>query len=93
MAPKNTSARTYLTPAEIARAMGVNQGKVVAWIRAGELRGINIAANTDTRPKFRVKPEDLAAFEDRRAAASVAPATPTITRVRRTPLGDVPRRY
>ncbi len=93
MAPKASEHRNHITPAEYARSLGVNPSKVIGWIKAGDLRAINVAATTGTRPKFRIKPEDLAAFEDRRAAASVAPAAPTITRVRRTPLGDVPRRY
>jgi len=93
MAPQANPTRRYLTPPEIARSYGTNACKIIGWIRRGELRAINVAETTDTRPKFRVKIEDLEAFEARRAAVAVTAPTPTINRIRRPKLGDIPRRY
>lgn len=35
---------TYLSPPEVADRLGINAGKVLAWIRSGELRATNVAA-------------------------------------------------
>lgn len=65
------TARTFLTPPQVAERYGIDPSKVVAWIRKGELRGINIAANASGRPRFVVSEVDLIAFENRRAATPV----------------------
>ncbi len=36
-------ARTKLTPPEVAKAWGISPEKVLAWIRSGELRAVNVA--------------------------------------------------
>lgn len=38
-----------VTPPQVAKMFGVNAGKVVGWIRSGELRAVNIAAKTSGR--------------------------------------------
>ena len=67
----------YLSPPEIARRFGVDPAKVIGWIRRGELRAVNVG-NGSSRPRYRISPADLAAFEAGRAAGP-----PKITRVRR----------
>ena len=66
-----TVVRTKLTPPEVARMWGISPDKVLAWIRSGELRAINVAASQNGRPRYRIDIEDLKDFEARR---SVIPA-------------------
>jgi excisionase family DNA binding protein len=66
--------RKWFTPPQIAKQLGVSADKVVGWIRAGEIRAINVAARPGGRPRFRVGEADLIAFEQRRSAV---PTTPT----------------
>ena len=67
MAPTGVPARA-LTPPEVADYFGISPDKVLAWIRNGELRAINVATKLGGRPRYRVTPGDLAAFEASRAA-------------------------
>lgn len=78
----SSTRRTKLTPPEIARRWGISADKVVAWIRAGELRAVNAAARIGRRPRYLVDVADLCAFE---AARAVVPrdARPSRTRQRR----------
>lgn len=69
----------YLSPPKIAKRLGVSCEKVIGWILGGELRGSNLAARTDGRPRYRVAESDLAEFLDRRNAA----VQPTMPRRRR----------
>ena len=74
----------YLTPPQVADLLAVNPNKVLGFIRSGELRATNVAANLIGRPLWRISPADLAVFEQRRAA--VAPAK---TRPRRKTVGVI----
>ncbi len=65
------------TPPQVAHRYGVNADKVRGWIRAGEMRAINVAMNMAGRPRYVVTPEALAAFERYR---SVTPAADTRAR-------------
>ena len=69
----------YLSPPQIARSRGVDVHKVAAWIESGELKAVNLATTSTGRPRWKVSPADLAAFE---AARSATPA-PKIARIRR----------
>jgi hypothetical protein len=71
-----------LTTAAIAERFGVNFGKVCEWIRAGELKAINVAQNRSSRPKYRVTQEQLDAFERSRTIG--APEKPSPRRKRGT---------
>lgn len=73
--------RELLTPPQVAEMLGVDPCTVREWIRSGELPGVNLASDTATRPRFRVRPEDLDAFLERR---SVSPP-PEPRRRRRKP--------
>ena len=64
--PKPT--RTKLTPPQIALEYRVKPQTVLDWIRAGELRAIDVAKPGSRRPRFRIDPADLLAFEQRRLA-------------------------
>lgn len=77
-------ADTALTPPAIARRYGIHVSRVLAWIRSGQLAAINVGDGT-RRPRWRILPDALEAFERRRAAQPAAKATqrrkvdPTIT--------------
>src|SRR5262245_41173577 len=57
-----------LTPPQVADRLSITPEKVLHWIRSGELRAVNVATKLGGRPRYRVIPADLAAFESRRAA-------------------------
>jgi len=63
-----------LTPPQVASRLRVSPEKVIAWIRAGELRAIDVATRGSRRPRYRIDPADLAAFESGRAVVA-KPAT------------------
>lgn len=54
------------TPPKQAKSWGVSVNKVLAFIRSGELRAINMAASDKHRPRYVIKLEDVADFERRR---------------------------
>lgn len=76
-----TTDRQKVTPPQIAKAWGIKKEKVIAWIRSGELKAINVATNANgARPRFLVDVEDLAAFELRR---QVVPPSKPVKRKKR----------
>lgn len=77
--PVTVSTIRYLSPPQVAERFTVDTHKVLGWIKRGELRAINVASTTGSRPRFRVSPSDLAAFE---AARSAMPQ-PKVSRIRR----------
>ncbi|MFH1922715.1 MAG: helix-turn-helix domain-containing protein [Planctomycetota bacterium] len=56
-----------LTPPQVANRLRVSPEKVIAWIRAGELRAIDVASRGSRRSRYRIDPADLAVFENQRA--------------------------
>jgi excisionase family DNA binding protein len=44
-----------LSVADVAEQCGVDPGKVLVWIHAGELVAVNIAKSKTTRPKWRIR--------------------------------------
>jgi excisionase family DNA binding protein len=68
----------------VAERYAVTEHTVLAWIGRGELRAVNVGRRPGgKRPRWRVTPEALAAFE---AARTPAPALP---RPRRRKPADV----
>ena len=64
----------YLTPPQYAQLLGVKSDKVIGWIRRGELGAIDVSTNPGTgRPRYRIPPQAIAAFEQRRSAAQPKP--------------------
>ena len=62
-----------LTVPEVAKLLRVSPDKVLSWIRSGQLRGYNIAERENGRPKYRVNPDDLDAFANRRCVVRPSP--------------------
>jgi excisionase family DNA binding protein len=58
----------HFTPPELARRWGVHRSKVLAWLRTGELRGINLATRRGGRPRWRIPLDAVLAFEQARSA-------------------------
>jgi hypothetical protein len=61
---------------EVAHRYKVNEDKVRAWIKRGELAAVNTSSIMCGKPQLRVLPEALAEFERRRAVAKPAPKRP-----------------
>jgi hypothetical protein len=80
-----TITKKKLTPPEVAKLFGVEPGKIIAWIKAGELRAINGATRRGDRPRYLIDLDDIAAFE--RSRAVVPPPAPV--QRRRRPASDV----
>ena len=66
------TARASAPPA-IAKHYAVGVGTVLGWIRSGELAAINVGSGP-LRPRWRVMPDALEAFERRRASQPATPA-------------------
>jgi hypothetical protein len=64
--PCPKAGRTRLSPKQVAERYGVGVGKVITWIRNGELRAMNIASRLDVRPRYSIAPADLEEFEKTR---------------------------
>ncbi len=87
MADKFESAidtANWLTPPKLVRRMGVDANKIRLLIERGELTAINAATRLGGRPRWRIRPEDLAEFLQRRRS----PAAP-VPRQRRRRSPDV----
>lgn len=59
--------KTKLTPPELGRMWGVGPGKIVGWIRTGELRAIDASTRQGGRPRFLIDLRDVVEFEAKRA--------------------------
>jgi excisionase family DNA binding protein len=66
-----------MTPPQLARLLAVTPETVIGWIRAGELRAIDVSSRGSRRPRYRISPEDLAAFEAGREVQAPAKVTRT----------------
>lgn len=57
----------WFTPPQIARQRQLRVGKVLTWIRTGQLLAVNCAEQSGGRPRWRVSAEALAAFDASRS--------------------------
>ena len=61
-----------LTVEEIAARFAVSKAAVLGWIRAGELKAVNVSRGPHSkRPRWRVSAAALAAFEEARTPTPV----------------------
>jgi len=65
------SSPTTYSPRDLSERYGVGIEKVHGWISTHQLRAVNVATRTSQRPRYRIRQEDLDAFE---AARSTTPA-------------------
>jgi excisionase family DNA binding protein len=77
-----------LTVKQVAERFGVSPATVACWIRSGELRALNVGrAPAKKKPRFKVMPDALAAFELSRTVS------PPPERVRRRRSPEIIDRY
>lgn len=75
---------SWLSPRDVARARSIRVGKVLAWIRSGELEAVNCAEKRTGAPRWRISIEALEAFDRVRSnRGRLQPAPPR--RRRRVP--------
>jgi transposase len=70
---------------DLCRRFAVGEHTVLAWIRRGELKAINVSSKPIGRPKWRVTQQALEAFERLRTPTPPQPRT----RSRKRPAGVV----
>ena len=73
-------ARTKLSPKELATQWGKKPSSIIALIRTGELRAIDVSVSRG-RPRFLIDLADIAIFEERR---TIQPPIPRTRRRRRS---------
>ncbi len=82
MRQNDTAPVKWLTVNEIAAQRGVKDSTVRAWITSGDLKAVNCSPKRDSqKPRYKISPEALAAFDRLRAA--VPEPEPTRQRPRR----------
>lgn len=65
-----------LSVKELCERYGVNEHTVLGWIRSGELKAINVGRRQGAKkPRWRITPEALVAFELLRTPAPPMPRT------------------
>jgi transposase len=65
-----------LSPKQVAQRYGVGVHSVLGWIRSGELEAVNVGRSLGKKkPRWKVLPEHLAAFELRRLSSPPPPRT------------------
>jgi hypothetical protein len=73
-------AESSYSIAEVAAKYAVTVATVLAWVKGGELVGINVSRSAKSRkPRYRITAAALAAFE---AARTPTPPAPTTRRKR-----------
>jgi hypothetical protein len=73
-----------LTPPTLARRWGCSPERILSLIRAGALQAFNLSQGKQ-RPRYRITPEAVLAFEMRRAAQM----TPPVSRRRAKPTEQI----
>jgi len=72
------STNTYLTPTQLAKRWGVAVDKIYDLIATGQLPAINVAVKPNGKPRYRIPPDAIAAFESARSVGR-----PKLTKQRR----------
>ena len=78
-----TQDPTYLSPPKLARRWGKKPQAVLALIKSGELRALDLRAAGAKVPRWRISPEALAEFEAKRSNTPTVAPTPTRAKPRR----------
>lgn len=58
--------KPYLTPSSLAQIWGCKPATVIAMIRRGELRAINMATDPNGRPRWKIPRKAVRDFENAR---------------------------
>jgi hypothetical protein len=73
------------TVRDLCRRWKVGADKIRTFIRRGDLIAVNMATNLSGKPQWRITPESVSAFENRRTSA---PPPQPARRRKRTPAVD-----
>ena len=65
-----TAWSRWRSPPQLAEELGVDPSKIRCLIRSGELRANNLATRDGGRPRWRIAPEALVEFLQRRQASA-----------------------
>jgi hypothetical protein len=68
--PRKPEPRQKVSPPVLAERWGLACEKIVAFIRSGELRAINVASRGSTRPRSLIDEKDIRAFKQQRRVAT-----------------------
>lgn len=68
MTPRTERTCTYVTPGEFAAQRGLRHHTVYRWIETGELEAIDLRAPGTSRPAWKISPEAVARFDQRRSS-------------------------
>ncbi len=69
-----TDIAVCYTPPKLAKRWGVKAEKVIAFIRSGELRALDVSMHPGVgKPRFRITPEAVKDFETRRESQQTPP--------------------
>ena len=66
----------WYTPREVARQRRVRVSTIFGWIRRGELEAINHAPTHLGKPRWKISPDALAAFDRARSSRSMIAPSP-----------------
>ncbi|MBC7854564.1 MAG: helix-turn-helix domain-containing protein [Pirellulaceae bacterium] len=64
----------YLGVPKVAEELGIDSGKVLAWIHSGELIAVDVAERRGGRARWRISQVELDAFLQRRQSRPPVPA-------------------
>lgn len=78
--------RQKVSVPRLSKEWGVSAAKIVAFIRSGELRAVDLATKGSTRPRYLIDRGDIAAFE---ASRQVVPVATPPRKLRRQSAGAV----
>ena len=56
------AAQAFYTPPQVAELLGIDHGKVIAWIATGELVAVDISQSVGGRPRWRISHSALTRF-------------------------------
>ena len=60
---------------DLCDRFAVGEHTILGWIKSGELKAVDVSRRLGGRPKWRITPEALAAFEELRTPTPPAPRT------------------
>jgi hypothetical protein len=68
-APPDPPRSFGYTVADLCRRWRCGSDKIRGFLRRGELVGVNVATNLSAKPQWRITPESVERFEQRRSSA------------------------
>ena len=72
----DTAATAGFSVADLCRRWKIGADKIRGFLRRGELVGVNVAANLSGKPQWRITPESVDRFEQRRSSVPPPKHTP-----------------